>query len=377
MAVKVVHLVRQYHPSIGGMEDVVKNIARHQRLFRNQSARIVTLDRLFRNSQVRLAPTTVVDGIDVTRLPFFGSDRYPICPQVLAQVTDADVIHVHGIDFFFDYLAATKSIHRKKLVASTHGGFFHTNFMRSFKKAYFNTVTRLSAHAYDRIVASSDNDGRIFSELVTPPKLMVIENGVDVEKYRGNAAEERRPSMIYFGRWSRNKALDAVLSLFAQLVRLHPQWTLVLAGREYDHGAEELLAWADMLGVGDAVRIAPNPSDGELADLIRQASYFICLSKHEGFGLAPIEAMSAGLIPILSDIPPFRHLVEQSGLGFLLDADHPDRLIADLVNFHRDKSVEHGRQRQRALAFSERYDWRHVADGYVRIYEELAERHDE
>jgi hypothetical protein len=39
--------------------------------------------------------------------------------------------------------------------------------------------------------------------------------------------------------------------------------------------------------------------------------------------------------------------------------------------------AEHGAQRQSVQTFSEQYDWRRVADGYVKIYEELAEQHNE
>ena len=138
MPIKVVHIVRQYAPSMGGMEDVVQNIARQQREHHDQLPRIVTLNRLFRNSSEYLAPEAVVNGVGVVRLPFHGTSRYPLCPQVLQYVGDADVIHVHGVDFFFDYLALTKALHRRPLVASTHGGFFHTAFASRLKKVYFN-----------------------------------------------------------------------------------------------------------------------------------------------------------------------------------------------------------------------------------------------
>ena len=216
MSIKVMHVVRQYSPSMGGMEDVVQNIARQQRE-NGQIPRIVTLNRLFRNSTEFLAPDAVVDGVGVMRLPFRGTSRYPLCPQVLQYVGDADVIHVHGVDFFFDYLAATKPIHRRPLVASTHGGFFHTAFASRLKKVYFNTVTRASCMAYDKIIATSDNDGAIFQDIVKPPKLEVIENGVNVEKYRGLASATPTQTLIYFGRWSVNKGLLETLALFGQL----------------------------------------------------------------------------------------------------------------------------------------------------------------
>ncbi len=100
MPIKVTHVVRQYHPSVGGMEEVVQNIARQQLTRYGHAPTILTLDRLFRNSHERLATRELIDGIPVIRLPYHGSSRYPLCPSVLEHVRDADVIHVHGIDFF-------------------------------------------------------------------------------------------------------------------------------------------------------------------------------------------------------------------------------------------------------------------------------------
>ncbi|MDT3706551.1 MAG: glycosyltransferase family 4 protein [Thiobacillus sp.] len=374
MPIKVVHVVRQYHPSVGGMEDVVQNIARHQMERHGQLPLVLTLDRLFRNSTQRLKGREVVDGIPVTRLPYRGSSRYPLCPAVLDHVRAGDVVHVHGIDFFFDFLAATRLLHRRPMLVSTHGGFFHTRFATALKKLYFNTATRFSSLAYDRVVATSENDGEIFSAIVkSPKKKVVIENGVNVEKYADKSAPVLTPTLIYFGRWSENKGLLETIEFFRRLVSRQPAWKLIIAGREYDHTEKELTALLQEYGLAESVRLAPNPSDSELASLIGQSSYFICLSRHEGFGIAPIEAMSAGLTPILSGIPPFRHLVEQAGAGALLDNGDLDNGVADLLALHARGEHEYVRRRDWVRSFVERYSWKHIADQYVDIYAALAD----
>lgn len=371
MPIKVVHLVRQYHPSVGGMEDVVQNIARHQLTQHQQAPTIVTLNRLFRNAKGTLPAQEMVDGVPVIRLPFRGSSRYPIALDVLQHVHDADVIHVHGVDFFYDYLALTKIVHRKPLVASTHGGFFHTEFASTLKKVYFNTVTRSTSSAYDRIVGTSDNDGTIFRKIIRSPKLSVIENGVNVEKYADRGSRQLTPVMIYFGRWSVNKGLIETIELFRELVTVRPAWKLIIAGREYDHTQVELAALVEQYGLENNVLLAPNPSDEQLANLIEQASYYICLSRHEGFGIAPIEAMSAGLTPILSDIPPFRNLVEKSGLGILLAKQDRNDQVMKIIALYEQGNLAHEERRRAVQAFVQRYSWRHIADRYVQIYRDL------
>ena len=51
---KVVHVVRQFHPSVGGMEEVVLNIARRHLAASDDQVEVVTLDRIFHDGGQRL-----------------------------------------------------------------------------------------------------------------------------------------------------------------------------------------------------------------------------------------------------------------------------------------------------------------------------------
>ncbi len=369
---KVTHVVRQYLPSIGGMEEVVRNIARHQTNSEQGITRIITLNRLFRNSTELLPERELIDGIEVIRLPYRGSSRYPICPGVFKYLRDTDVVHVHGVDFFYDFLALTKWLHKRPLLLSTHGGFFHTSFASRAKQLYFKSVSRLSALAYSKVVATSTNDGDLFQRITQPSQLQVIENGVDVEKYAGQAAEHLTPTLIYFGRWSSNKGLFTALDMFAQLQKLRPEWRLIIAGREYDHSLSDLADRVQTLGLSHLVTLAANPTDDQIRTLIRQSSYFLCLSRHEGFGIAPIEAMSAGLTPILSDIPPFKRLIDESNLGYCFDPDTQiSGAIAQLLQLHQQGDAAYRERKASARNFSVRYAWPAVADHYLSLYRQL------
>ncbi len=377
---RVTHVVRQYLPSIGGMEEVVRNIALHQLKTGYEGTRVVTLNRLFRTAKQSSEPENlpareIIDGIEVIRLPYYGSSRYPICLSVLRELTDTDVVHVHGVDFFYDFLAATQWIHKRPLVLSTHGGFFHTAFASTAKNIFFKTITKLSSKAYSKVIATSANDGQLFSKIMSEPKLKVIENGVDVVKFADQAAKELHPTLIYFGRWSVNKGLLESLDMFAGLHRQNSNWRFIIAGREYDHSLSELQLRTSELGIEQSVELVPNPSDETLRRLIQQSSYFLCLSRHEGFGIAPIEAMSAGLTPILSDIPPFRTLVEKSGLGIIVsDRNNPQPAIKQIVALHQEGNHAFEERRAAAMAFAQQYAWQQVADNYLDVYAQLGKK---
>jgi alpha-1,3-mannosyltransferase len=119
----------------------------------------------------------------------------------------------------------------------------------------------------------------------------------------------------------------------------------------------------------------PGPTNDDLRALIAKASYFICMSHHEGFGIAPIEAMSAGLIPVLSAIPPFTRLVESSGVGLILDAPNPADQARQISLLH-ERELQARRQsgegqREAARAASQAYSWNKVAAQYVQQYDQV------
>ena len=76
----IVHVVRQFHPGVGGLENVVHELASAQ-VSAGHRVRVVTLDRLFNGAnRQRLPATETLDGIEIVRIPYFGSSRYPDRP---------------------------------------------------------------------------------------------------------------------------------------------------------------------------------------------------------------------------------------------------------------------------------------------------------
>lgn len=365
MGSRIVHVVRQYAPSVGGLESVVARLAADQQRRLGHDVRVVTLDRVF-GSDRRLPAAESVDGVRVTRLAWRGSTRYPFCPQVLSHLGDADLVHVHAIDFFFDWLSATRWLHRKPMVASTHGGFFHTAYASSLKRIWFDTITRVSATGYRRLVATSENDGTVFRR-IAGDRVAVVENGADVERFRDAASTTAERTLVYFGRWSVNKGLPQLIELLAALRARDDRWRLIVAGRPYDLDAASLTADAVTHGVVDAVELHESPTDAELRALVGRASHFACLSRHEGFGIAAIEAMSAGLRLVLSDIPPFRKIVDESGQGTLLPMHEDAATLAGRVASAR--AIDAPDDRRRRIDFTHRYEWSRVVDRYEAIYD--------
>ena len=370
---RVVHVVRQYAPSIGGLEDAVANLCRHLAAQPGIEIRLVTLDRLFSEPETRLAATDTVDGIPVTRIPWRGSTRYPLAPSVLGAIKGADLVHVHAVDFFFDFLAWAKPMHRLPLVASTHGGFFHTDFAATAKKVYFQTVTRVSAAGYAAICASSENDAATFRR-IAPRQTVAVENGVNIEKWADAGSRTPERTMIFIGRWSGNKRVPALIDLIAALQRENPAWRLIVAGVPDVETVESLQAHARAQGVAERVDVHLKPADAELRALVGQSSYIASASSYEGFGLTIVEGMSAGLLPVVSPLAPFTKLVDALGDGVVIDVADPAASAARLEARFQHHAAATADARGAAMALAGRYAWPGVAAQFREIYDRVVAR---
>jgi alpha-1,3-mannosyltransferase len=363
----IVHVVRQFHPSVGGLENGVLDLASAQIAAGNR-VRVVTLDRLFDATRPQKLPVSEdLGGIEIVRIPYFGSHRYPIALSVLQHIKGAEVVHVHAIDFFFDFLAWTKPIHGRKLVVSTHGGFFHTPYAAGLKRVWFATITRWSIKSYAAVVAISASDFERFRS-VRSKGMVFIENGANTDKFYDASARVLRKSIVSIGRFASNKRLDRLVA-FVQTLRKHdPEWMLTIAGRPGDLTKNDVSALVQNAGLRDAVDVIASPSDETVRTLMRNSSFVASASDYEGFGMAAVEGMSAGLLPILSEIPPFRRLVARTGLGVVLDYSNPEMGVRYFLKNLVRMVSGYAQQREACMRAAVAYDWRHVCEKFTSLY---------
>lgn len=89
-------------------------------------------------------------------------------------------------------------------------------------------------------------------------------------------------------------------------------------------------------------------SDSEIIQLYNESLVTVSLSRLDTFGLVPIESMSCGTPVIVTDMPGYREIVEDTNAGFLIDFDSTD--LAEKITYLIDnpelviKMGENGRR---------------------------------
>jgi glycosyltransferase involved in cell wall biosynthesis len=101
----------------------------------------------------------------------------------------------------------------------------------------------------------------------------------------------------------------------------------------FDHRDEigRFHALRDELDLGDSVRVLGPVTDAELESLYRAADLFALPSTKEGFGLAVLEALAAGLPAIVSDLDVFQTYLADGDSALMAPVGDHDALADALV----------------------------------------------
>ena len=365
---KVLQVVRQYHPSTGGMEEYVVNLCRQLRR-RGHETDVATLDYLFK-SDTSLPPYGRHEDIDIIRLPSWGNARYFFAPRLLELAPRYDLVHVHGVDFFIELMGVFRRLHGKPVVLSTHGGFFHTAWFPTFKQAYFHSLTRYALRGVDCIIASSPSDEQLFRRI--SKRVRLVANGIDYAAFAGIEKVVERGRLVFVGRMSRNKRVDRLLLVLAQLRKSQPQARLVVIGPDWEGLGSGLERLASELGLTEAIQFkGPLPREEMLAELGR-AHLFVSASEYEAFGISTVEAMAGGTVVAVNHIPAFGDIIDDGRTGFLVDFEDESgaaAMLESIITMPLESISTIGAAAREA---ARRYDWQTVADEVIAIYKQVA-----
>ena len=147
--------------------------------------------------------------------------------------------------------------------------------------------------------------------------------------------------------------IDAIVRAFAHVAQACPGWVLEVAAAGEETPA--LKALAVELGVSGRVAFTGMLDRDTLAQAYRRSALFVSVPASDGTSVSLLEALSAGCLPVLSDLPANREWVRDGENGVL---------VAELPAL--------GAALQRAVAWWESGQWAPAAQANARLIAEHA-----
>jgi glycosyltransferase involved in cell wall biosynthesis len=138
-------------------------------------------------------------------------------------------------------------------------------------------------------------------------------------------------------------------------------WTVIGSGPA---GPALRAAW----GAAAHVRWIPAATSAEVVSLCAEHDVFVLPTHAEGLSVATVEAMSAGLVPVVSDLPCMEELVDHGRTGLRATVRTPSSFANAIAGLARDRDRLEAMSAAARQCAVDRFDVRARAGSYQRIY---------
>lgn len=171
---------------------------------------------------------------------------------------------------------------------------------------------------------------------VPQERIHVIENAIDIERFRQSQGDQRRPATFgSIGTLIPLKGHANLIAAFALVAQTDPGARLLIAGQ--GPLARQLLVRVEDEGIRERVEFRGVTDD--IPAFLREVDVLVHPSLQEAFGLAIVEGMAARKPVIASDLPAIRHLLAEGTVGRLVPAGDISALAAAMTELADDPKV--------------------------------------
>jgi glycosyltransferase involved in cell wall biosynthesis len=348
---KILQVCPKYFPSIGGVEEHVKNVS--ERLARQHDITVFTCD-----PSGKLCKEEEINGVLVRRFKSFSpGDAYHISFEMAKEFkkTEFDIVHGHNYHAFPSYFSRNAKA-GKRVVNPYYHRHGHTP-VRNFLIKLYKPLGKKILESADKIIAISHYEEELLLKdfAIEKGKLAVIPPGIHLAEMGDLAGVRKEPkTILYVGRLEEYKGVQHIIQA---LPVLDKDFHLEIVGKG-QHKAN-LVAQISRLRLNDRVKFYENLPRQELLKMYARAGVFVLLSKHESFSIVVAEALAAGTPCIVADTSALTEWVDDKNcFGICYPVNQG--ALAELINEVTGKKV----------ADVKIWDWDEVAERIAGQYED-------
>jgi glycosyltransferase involved in cell wall biosynthesis len=261
-----------------------------------------------------------------------------------------------------------------RVLYQVHGGALRV-FCASNRVMPF--ILRRTLNWPDVVVVISQIELQAMREAAPRQRIVLLPNGTDcaplIKLERAASGPQAPLRLLYIGRLVRTKGLFEILEALKLLRRCGVATRLVIAGSGPVEDA--LRQSARALGLEDIATFA-GPAFGERKmQLLAQAEVLLLPTYHlEGLPYALLEAMAAGLVPIVTRVGAIPDVVQQDVHGVFVAPRDPEALARAIQSLAADRALLErlGAASRQRVATS--YSVERLASDFTALYRALGSR---
>ena len=162
--------------------------------------------------------------------------------------------------------------------------------------------------------------------------------------------------------------LETLIRAIPLVLNHNPAARFVIVGT--GSGEQSLRNLTTALGVDDKVKFTGQLPNDEIPNYMAQAKVYVSTSLADGTSVSLLEALAAGLIPVVSNIEANQPWVTVGHSGFLFEPGNPTDL-ADKILKAMSTRPSQDQLADKRLALKEQLTWNMVARNFVSIYKTI------
>jgi glycosyltransferase involved in cell wall biosynthesis len=270
-----------------------------------------------------------------------------------------EIVHAHMAR---DYSIASYAARRKetKFIATRHVLF-------ELSRIHRHTLSRAT-----RVIAVSNAVAKELrrSGVVSEKQIVVIPNGIDLDRFRKARAEPHRGLLVgSIGELRTLKRHDDFIRAAARIAARVPDVHFVLAGVDTSASGDvrkHLERLVEELGLTNQFRFLDWVEHAET--LLSSMDVFVSASETESFGLAIVEAMAAGVAVVATATEGAQEVIEDQKTGLLAPIGDVDGIAESVINLLSDPEKRRTISRQSVQSVAQNFSLDRMVNEIVTAY---------
>jgi glycosyltransferase involved in cell wall biosynthesis len=362
---KILHVIENFDlqsggppPVVAGMCDALTAIGHDVSLYANLSP------------EPYKRPENVSYRLKLFEVDFTSFGVSIAMARALRDIRSFDLVHIHMLYRFPQFVAAYLA--RRAGVpycVQPHGAlvdYIYNHSTRKFsRRLYAQTVEKWNLVGAEALIFTAELErenaaalgftGRSSYIVPVGAHITDLARRVDGTPFRQKYRIDGRKMLLWMGRQVPKKALDVLVTAFAEIRKVCPDTVLVIAGPDPEGYGAQVRAWVEQAGLADHVIFTGMISGEEKRQAFAAADIFVFPSYAENFGVVVLEAMAVGLPVVLSKGIDIWREIDEAGAASIVEST-PEQVAAASIDLLQDPT-KRARMGNAASRAAWNYDW--------------------
>jgi len=303
--------------------------------------------------------------------------------EIRKYVRQNQIILIHSQGYKSNFYSLLSGSNTKiKRIATCH------NWLgNGIKMKFYENLDKLLLNNFDKLIAVSDIlRDEIIRNRIPKEKVMVINNGVDIEKFRLQAVGDEPDATSYrlqvrkslgigedekvvgtVGRLSKEKGHIYLLEAVAKVISEFPAIKLLIVG---DGPLKKALqATSSRLHLEDKVIFTGVRND--IPGILSIMDIFVLPSLKEGVPIALLEAMAAQKPIVATKVGAVPNLIEDKKMGLLIEPKDADAIANSIISLLKDEVMKKAIAINALEKVKNEFSSSIMAQRYSEVYKEI------